>query len=227
MNEYEWELERGRHDLLCPILDCDRGAECVLHPCGCQKQFVAEPCPSPDLCFWRVIRLQGLAETCAVRAWMKGGRCVCDFLRKKQFWWHVPSHAPTTAWGAPMEVVPEPRNWRASRRRRLIQCPGCGIYYDNNTVRAMGLFSESEIARKGYKLLPGVRHTTTGCGKRWNLHVRNSPLPVAQILRPFWSPELKRFEYGLSDVDLFSIDMIDPSSFLLTTEQALEVIEGW
>ncbi len=152
-------------------------------------------CPSPTLCFERVIHLDGMEETKAVRGWMSLGLCVCNFVRKRDCKLHV---------GTVCVGNEDFRNWRASRRRKLIRCPGCGTYFDNDTVRKMGLRSESEIKRLGYKLNPGpmyyldpetavrrfalryVRILPTGERVPFT-HVRHAPQPVAKIWRPFYS----------------------------------------
>jgi hypothetical protein len=241
--EYLDEYRRLWHDDRC---DCDGEGECQLQHCGCPVGWVCPcgcgqviDCPSRELCRHRILHLTGAEQTRAVKAWMKLGLCVCMFVLKREY---VRMGNPTGPISLVEEVSPI-RNWRAERRRKLIQCP-CGAYFDNATVRLMGLRSESEWKRVGFgKFLDRsdlyyIDHQTAAwrspCwvlvlpdGSRRPLtHRRYGPKPKARVWRPFWDSQSKRFKTGLWSVDLFSADQIDPSKYLLTIEQCLKGLEG-
>lgn len=45
--------------------------------CGCNQTII---CPGDDLCRARIMRLQGHAQTAAVREWIRRGLCICPFV---------------------------------------------------------------------------------------------------------------------------------------------------
>jgi hypothetical protein len=226
------ELDRLRHDQLCVIPDCERGPDCPLLPCTCQKQYRCPcgckqivACPGGNLCRQIVSRLRGWPQTKAVRQWMAAGLCVCPLvipgILKSQ-----PGHEPD--W----------RNWSARRRRKLGRCPGCGAYFANELVRGQGLYSESEWRRLGYpKFIPGPKYyLDPDVAKYVNAfqscaatglpltHVRHGPQPAARIWRPCYDRRSRRFDRGIWSVDLFSLDMMDQSKRVLTLDQCLSLV---
>lgn len=215
IEEYQAEYDRLGHDD-----DCEGkcGHQCL---CGCGTTIT---CPGGDICRLRIQRLCGWEETRAVRLWMKMGLCVCEFVVKNREPFQI---------GPPLsdrQYTKGIGNWSARRRRKLVRCP-CGAYYDNDTVRALGLFSESEWKRQGFPFFKnGVRHYLPNAKKRAafsNLpHVRIAPAPVARIWRPFYSPQSRRFEKGLASVDLFSADQVDFEQFVLSDKLAVALMDG-
>lgn len=240
-DEARGDLDRLDHDERCDIPDCPRGDDCPLLPCGCRKPGYACPCgcrtviicPSKELCRERIAALTGAEETKAVRAWMGLGLCICSFVVRNRCRC-MGSVSDYQFWKAS-------GNWSCSRRKRLVRCP-CGAYFDNDTVRSLGLYSESEWRRMGYeKFQPGETYYLDPAVARWKCrwrvfvmpdgsrppmtHRRDGPKPVARIWRPFYDRRRRRFEAGLGSVDLFSADQIDMAKWVPTTEQALRHLE--
>ena len=229
----EIEECRREYDRLSHDDDCEgkHGHKCE---CGCGQVIV---CPGGDLCRMRIMHLTGLAETKAVRAWMRLGLCVCGFVVKNRcrhrvgrIDLHEIGYFDVAGVVSDRIYAKAAGNWSARRRRKLVQCP-CGAYYDNDTVRALGLLSESEWARKGYRRFNGGERHYIANPKKFAPyshlpHVRVAPAPIARIWRPFYEPSVRRFEKGLASVDLFSSDQIDQSHFLLSPQQAAALVNG-
>jgi hypothetical protein len=215
----------------CTVLPCGCVADTCIHDdrdgslmymgwkcqCGCGQVL---RCPSEDLCFMRILHLPGREQTKAVKKWMSLGLCVCELVLAAEWSRHRNKYASGVGFVY--------RNWRASRRRKLVQCP-CEAYFANDIVRGLGLLSESEWKRLGYaKLMPGEKYPVRDphhfhfFGGQYR---RTGPPPRGRVWRPFYEPRSKRFEGGVHSVDLFSAADINRAAFLMTSEQCLKNLD--
>lgn len=111
--------------------------------CVCEYHRRCQPldCPGGDLCFAALAKQNGRVITRAIMEMITLGICVCHSD------WIKPS-SPRGAQG----VVSLPKN----RREKTPRC-ACGMYFSNEQVRKLGLFSKSEWRRLGHKLKVGEK----------------------------------------------------------------------
>ena len=76
----DWEECRREATRLKHHDDCE-GEILQACSCGCGR---LQLCPGWSLCRTRILELTGLDETKAVKAWMKLGLCICEFVIKNR-----------------------------------------------------------------------------------------------------------------------------------------------
>jgi hypothetical protein len=176
-----------------------------------------------------VLHLMGAEQTRAVREWMRLGLCICPFLLKGMYCLLEGRRSYEYREPCLLTNIAPALNWSARRRRKLVQCP-CGAFFSNDAARELGLCSESEWKRAGFprfKLRDQPYEITAPIKNAWHRHVRRGPQPRARIWRAFYDFPSKRFTWGLWSVDLFTVEDIDTDYVQLTTQQCLEIVEGF